>query len=274
MPTPIIKFDEKKLLKKMEQYERVTGKEVTQQIRNFSRMLGIELMRQSRPFWVKSPNESKEKTERAVLKDMHQYLIVLNQASQDAWAEAKTAKRSLYRKDGTEWLTDEYRMATTAKEVKEWYNKMRSPSTGRPPRRGDKTIGRHTAATFLVIPQSILKKVKAEILRAVGKTRAGWAKAAQDCKADTKAAAKLSGIPAWVKRHLPKSSGNAVEMDKSFFGSRNSKHFRVIMRSGVPYASRLMPQKVIRDTANIVRGRMAKFISRTISAELRKVKSA
>jgi hypothetical protein len=244
-------------------------------VRNFSRVLGLELMRNSNPFWEKSGKHStaKEKGEEAISKDLNQYLIALTSYWMDAFKDAKARGQSLYKKDGTAWLTDEYRFAETVDEVKRWYQPMRSGRTGRPPKRGDKTIGRHKAATYLVVPKHLIAKVKTQMNKAVGKSRAGWAKAAQDCKADTKAATKATGIPPWVKRHLGSSSGNATEMQKSFFGGGGAGAFRIILRSGVPYASRLLTSKTIADTANIVRNNMAKFIQRTIRAELRKVKS-
>jgi len=127
------------------------------------------------------------------------------------------------------------------------------------------------AASYIVVSEKLADKCKKQAQKAVGKSRAGWAKAAQDCKADTRAQEKLSGIPSWVKRHMATSGGNAVEMDKSFFGGGTAGNFRVILRSGVPYASSLLSRQVIADKANIARGRMAKFFKSAIRAELKKV---
>jgi len=272
MPKPIIKFDETKLLKNMVLYERVIGKEVGQQVRNFSRVLGLELMRNSQPHWPRKgkDNTSLIKGEDRIGKDLNQYLIALNSYWMDAFKAAKSMSRSLYRKDGTPWLTDEYRFAETANEVKKWYKPMRSERTGRPPRRKSKDIGRHKAALYLVVPKELIAAVKQKMRLAVGKSRAGWAKAAQDCKADTKAAAKGAGIPKWVRRHMDKSTGSAKQMQQSFFGGGTAGEMRIILRSGVPWASRLLTRKVIADTANIVRRNMAKFIQKKIRAELKK----
>jgi hypothetical protein len=272
MPKPIIKFDETKLIKNMVLYEKVIGKEVGQQVRNFSRVLGLELMRNSQPNWEKNGKNEDAliKSKEAISKDIHQYLIPLRSFWMDAFKEAKSLGLSLHKKDGTPWLTDEYRFAKTVKEVLAWYKPMRSKRTGRPPKRGSKTIGRHTAAMYLVVPKELVAAIKQKMQLALGKSRAGWAKAAQDCKADTKAAAKGAGIPKWVQRHMDKSTGSAKQMQQSFFGGGTAGEMRIILRSGVPWAGRLLTRKVIADTANIVRSNMAKFIQRTIRAELKK----
>jgi len=270
MPKPIIKFDQAKLLKNMVLYEKVIGKEVNQQVRNFSRVLALDLMRNSQPNWDKNGKNKDAliKSKEAISKDINQYLIPLRSFWMDAFKEAKSLGLSLHKKDGTPWLTDEYRFAKTVKEVLAWYNPMRSKRTGRPPKRGSKTIGRHTAAMYLVVPKELIAKVARKMNLAIGKSRAGWAKAAQECKADTKAASKGSGIPRWVKRHMGNSHGSAREKGGSFFGKGTAGEMRIILRSGVPWASRLLTDKTIADTANIVRSNMAKFIQKTIRAEL------
>jgi hypothetical protein len=269
----IAKVDDSKLLKKMKQYEAVCKKEVSQQIRNHGRLLGLELMRQAQPFYAAgSQAKGKEAGEKAIYKDMWMVFIILDDYWHRAFKDAKQIGRSLYTKGGEPWITDQYQLATTIGEVKAWLKKNRNPNTGRPSKRGDKTIGRHKAHAYMVMSEKLLEKAKKHVVKAVGWSKAGWAKAAQECKADTKAAAKLSGIPAWIKRHVGAAAGGAQDMTNGWWNTSGNP--KVVLRSGVPWQSKILSKNQTIDSVNLTRGKFISFLSRSIRAELKKQSQA
>jgi len=266
----IAKVDDSKLLKKMKRYEEVCKKEVSQQIRNHGRLLGLELMRQAQPFGI--DRKARDAGEGAIRKDLNMVMVVLNDYWHRRFKDAKEVNESLYNKAGEPWITDKYRLATTIKEITAWLKQNRNPNTGRPSKRGDKTIGRHKAHEYMVTSEMLLEKAKKEVAKAVGWSKAGWAKAAQECKADTKAAAKLSGIPAWIKRHVGAAAGGAQDMTNGWWNTSGNP--KVVLRSGVPWQSKILSKNQTIDSVNLTRGKFISFLSRSIRAELKKQSQA
>jgi hypothetical protein len=265
----IAKVDDSKLLKKMKQYEAVCKKEVSQQIRNHGRLLGLELMRQAQPFG--NPKSAKELGEGAISSDLNKIFIVLNAYWSERFREAKSFNRGLYTKEGKEWLSDKYELAGTLQEVLDFHRQQKAGKR-RPTQRGDKTIGRHSPHEYMVAPRDLIKKAHKQLIKAVGWSKAGWAKAAQECKADTKAAAKLSGIPAWIKRHVSASRGSAVDMTNGWWNTSGNP--KVILRSGVDWQSKVISKQQRSDAGNLTRGKFIKFLSAAIRAELKKQSQA
>jgi hypothetical protein len=256
-----------KALRKLKEYERVTGKTIAQSVRNHGRLLGLELMRQAQPFYKKKDDaKAFERGDGAVRKDMNMIFVILNSYWMSRFKDAKEVNESLYNKAGQPWLTDKYRIANTLSEIRAWHKSQRSKTNGRPSKRGDKTIGRHKEHEYMVTTLDLLQRAKDETAKAVGWAKAGWAKAAQECKADTKAAAKLSGIPNWISRHLSGARGTAEDK------TNNAKNPHVRLRSGVPYMSRILSQNQINGTLNQSRKNWISMMSRAIKAELKKVK--
>jgi hypothetical protein len=272
MPKVIAKVSDEKLLKKMKQYEAVCKKEIGQQIRNHGRLLGLELMHQAQPFSKGGAAKAKRQGEGAIAKDLNMIFIVLNDYWLSRFRDAKESNQDLYRKDGTPWLTDKYRLADTLNQIKEWHKSQRRKETGRPSFRGDKTMGRHKAHEYMVAPKRLIEKAKKELQKAVGWSKAGWAKAAQECKADTKAAAKLSGIPAWIKRHVGAARGTAVDMTEGWWNTSGNP--KVVLRSGVSWQSKILPDSRKRNAVNLTRGKFIRFLSMAIKAELKKQSQA
>jgi hypothetical protein len=267
----IFKVDDSKLLKKMKQYEAVCKKEVSQQIRNHGRLLGLELMRQAQPFYEAGGQKAaKEQGEGAISSDLNAIFIVLNAYWTERFKESKSINKGLYNKQGEEWLSDKYELAGTLREILDWHRKQKAGKR-RPSKRGDKTMGRHKSQEYMVAPESLIKRAYKQIIKAVGWSKAGWAKAAQECKADTKAAAKLSGIPLWIKRHVGAARGNVVDMTNGWWNTSGNP--KVILRSGVNWQSKIITEKQRRDSSNLTRGKFIRFLSTAIRAELKKQNS-
>jgi hypothetical protein len=258
-----------KALRKLKEYERVTGKTIAQSVRNHARLLGLELMRQAQPFYEKgAQKKAKEDSMRAISGDINSVVIALNQFWMAKFnnARAKSIKWRLYNKNREPWLTDEYRLISTLDELKAYYNAQKNPNRGRPAKRGDKTIGRHKAHGYPVVKFSLMKKLRVELQKRIGWSKAGWARAAQECKADTKAAFKMTGIPAWIKRHVSSARGTAED----FTNRKGNPHVR--LRSGVPWMSKILSQNQRDAAKNAMRQNWIKSMDYEIKAELKKVK--
>jgi hypothetical protein len=261
----IAKVDDAKLLKKMKRYEEVCKKEVSQQIRNHGRLLGLELMRQAQPFGI--DRGAKQLGEGAISRDLNSIFIILNSYWAERFKDAKSVNEGLYTKEGEEWLSDKYELAGTLQEILDFHRKQKAGKR-RPSKRGDKTIGRHSPHEYMVAPESLVKKAYKQIVKAVGWSKAGWAKAAQECKADTKAAAKLSGIPAWIKRHVGAANGAVQDMTNGWWNTSGNP--KVVLRSGVPWQSKILSKNQTVDAVNLTRGKFIRFLSAAIRAELKK----
>jgi hypothetical protein len=266
----IAKVDDSKLLKKMKRYEEVCKKEVSQQIRNHGRLLGLELMRQAQPFGI--DRKARDAGEGAIRKDLNMVMVVLNDYWHRRFKDAKEVNESLYNKAGEPWITDKYRLATTIKEITAWLKQNRNPNTGRPSKRKDKTMGRHKAHEYMVTSERLIEKAKKEVAKAVGWSKAGYAKAAQECKADTKAAAKLSGIPLWIKKHVGAARGTAHDQTEGWWGKTNNP--KITVKSGVQWMDKILSEKQKENAKNLTRGKFIRFLSAAIRAELKKQSQA
>jgi hypothetical protein len=257
MPKPIIKYDPQKLLAKMKEYEAVTGKEVAQQVRNFSRVYALDLMRQVIPFGTKS--DSRQSGEKGIWRDLRKAFRVLaaNQIAKIHEARAKGGRYIKVEHDSGKafWLDVQKDILTAGAEMKAHHKGMRK--NGRVVKSGD----------YAITTTQAMRAYEKVALKLVGWAKAGWATAAQKMGADTKAAEKGTGIPAWVKRHLGKSPSEVKDM------TADKKNPRVRFDSGVDYMSFVLPRASAYASANIVRSKFAKFLQASIRAELRKVKT-
>jgi hypothetical protein len=271
----IAKVDDAKLLKKMKRYEEVCKKEVSQQIRNHGRLLGLELMRQAQPYYEKGGiKERYARMKKIISGDINSVVIALNDYWQARFNEArsKSIKWRLYNKKRESWLTDEYRLINTLSELKAYYKAQKNPNRGRPGPRGDKTIGRWKGVGFPVVPFELMVKLREQLQSRIFWSKAGWAKAAQECKADTKAAAKLSGIPLEIKRHVANARGAVQDMTNGWWNTSGNP--KVVLRSGVPWQSKILSDNQRRDAVNLTRGKFIRFLSAAIRAELKKQSQA
>lgn len=161
---PIAKVDESKLLRKMAELERVTGKSVETQLNRSARLLCVELARQTQPFG--NDKNARESGENAILGDLGKIFFTV---------EKRTNR------------TRNFMDLSAAMDFHK-QNKRRGGRTAKlpPNKRG-------------TVTQSTFKKLLKTLQKRVGLGKAGWATAALAVGADVGDA--LRGIPAWVKKH-------------------------------------------------------------------------
>ena len=257
MPKPIIKVSSEKLLKKMKQYETVVGKEVGQQVRNFSRLYALDLMGQTQPFG--SSKAEQKKGEGAVTRDLLRAFRVLASDQLEMVRSIKErggkyAKVKHYPDEEMFWVdvNNEFLSGDLAGKHQSMRKKGRVSK-----QRTD----------YAITTVSAFKKYNSAVGKMVGLAKAGWAAAAQKMKADTKAAAGGKGIPAWVKRNMAKLSPNVTDL------TSDKKNPRIRFDSSIGYMSFVLAKKSIDASKNIMRGKMIKALSAGIRAQLKKVKA-
>jgi hypothetical protein len=256
MPVPIVKVDSEKLLKKMREYERVIGKNISQQIRNYSRLAALDLMRQTIPYGQSA--KEKRSGEKAINTSLLRAFRVLA-ASEFRIAKSVKKHGSNYAKvehwpdRKLFWVDVNNAFLETESAIKAHHQALRRK--GRVPKNSQ----------YAIVPEPVFKRYQKAVHALVGYAKAGWAAAAQKVRADTEAAETGKGIPAWIKRHIGKHNPTVTDR------TNDKKNPRVTWDSSVSFMDQVLPASSAYASLHIVRGKMLNFLNKTIRAELRKV---
>jgi hypothetical protein len=216
MAAPRIKVDERKFRRKMQEYEKLVGKEVKQLVHNTARVCAVELAKVSQPYGTKA--NAKEAGENAVAGDLKNIFTAVLPEWWDLILSLKPGQ-SLKSK-GAEWAKADQQKIASAAEAVAHHKRYRN-------RRGrTKDLGELSRA---IVKSAVLKKLRKELMKKVGLAKAGWGVAATLCKADVRE--PLRGIPGWVRRNIGRAKGF---VDDSKAG--NGFSWKVKIGSRVPYA--------------------------------------
>ncbi len=272
------KVDEKQLLAKMKQYGKICGKTVAQTLRNHSRLLALELMKLTAPPQLGGAGAAaaKAKATTAVWRDVGYTMLGLNSVWNARWEAFQNKKRKserrFYTKKGRIWLTDSFRFVGSAAAAIAHHEaeRQRGPGKYKPPQRRSPYDGRWKAMHMVVMQKSVLAAARKKIAEKIGYAKSGWADAAQACRADTKAAAKLSGIPAWVRRNMGKAGGTAHDMTEGWWNAAGNP--RVRLSSGVKHMDKMLSRNQIRGRVDFVRYKYIKFLQAAIRADIKNQK--
>jgi hypothetical protein len=270
MPLPKIQFNAEQVRKKMKTYERVCGKEISQQVKNWGRYCAVELAKATPPRGMDA--RAKKIGERAITKDVRSIFVALN----DYWMDQHLAVngggtskvRELYNKQGRAFVTDTMTTLYGYSDVAAFHKKSRSKKTGRPSQAGSwsKDIGRSKGKNVGVALNSHVDKLLKNLMLRIGLAKSAWITTAGKLGADTKAASTNRGIPAWVKRHLGKIGGNVMD------NTKNRKHPHVVFASGLPYMSNILSASSRDYATKWARAKFMKSLNSSIRAELKKAK--
>lgn len=243
MPAPTVKIDDKKFRAKMQQYEKLVGKEVRQLVHNAGRLCCVQLSKFTQPYGTKL--DSKRMGEKAITKDVQGGkrssgkgkgrrgiflpLTPFMKANAEFYGGSENI-RLFVKKDGTVYGTDKAHFlqnasVTTLKSIhKTKFVNGRVSAAG-----GDtRDIGRWKFIDQYFVPQNIINAFLKLQFRKVGLVKAGWAVAAAACRADVRQ--PLSGIPGWVRRNLSKARGAVDDSKASGFS------WKIKLKNQVGYA--------------------------------------
>ena len=207
MPTPTVKIDDAKMLRKMKQYEKIVGKEIKQLVHNAGRLCCLELAKSTAP--KGAGVAAKKQGEKKITKNLRGIFTIVNQKW---WREVTSGRAfssggaAIHSKSGVVWAVDSQETIASVDGAKSFHRSQRG-SDGQAARLGmlDRAIVR----------QAVYRKYLKETMAKVGLSKAGWGVAATACKADARQ--PLRGIPAWVRRNMGRAKGSISDRKASGF---------------------------------------------------------
>ena len=219
MPAPTIKIDDAKMLRKMQQYEKLVGKEVRQLVHNAGRLCAIELAKNTAP--KGAGTAAKKQGEKKITRNLRSiFTIVNNKWWREVLNMGKNGKEVLvHEKSKRVWAIDTQETIASADSAKSFHKNARG-SDGVAKSRGMLERG--------IIRQAAYRKYLKETLRKVGISKAGWGLAAAACQADARQ--PLRGIPAWVKRNMSRAKGSINDRKASGLA------WQIKIKNGVRYS--------------------------------------
>lgn len=272
MATPKIQIDNAKLMKRMARYQEVTGKQVAATMRRGARLLAVNLATSTPPYG-KNPAARKQ-GEAAIGKDLLRIFYVMHpeniQKFLDFYGKKNTFKSG---HKGAAALGDVTHQVLSSQEMKGWHKSHRLSGSGRTRNiklKDGLNVRTTTGIRFRDLPgldvgivsQPQFSNYVKYVQTRVGLTKAAWAASAMKVNADVKDA--LSGIPAWVKRHVDKVP--AAVIDKADASSPDIK-----LVSKLPWADKALRKKDHLEAIRISRQKfyhsMQKEIRACIKAE-------
>lgn len=244
MATPKLQIDNSKLLKRMKRYEEITGKQIGATMRRGARLLAVNMATSTQPYSGGSKKATAEKlgrqavqndilrvytpgtdvqfpveTTKLSFKSQIEKMITKNVALRDAilGALGYAASRSRSKKGVLKQKAGLDRLNSILQNVPSM-SKLHAtqgvdPSIHRKTRNAYGRVRRGWKGREIVANGRDLVSYIKERQARVGMTKAAWAAAALQVNADVKDA--LSGIPAWVKRHVGKVPAAVVDNAES-----------------------------------------------------------
>ena len=248
MPTPTVKIDDAKMLRKMKQYEKSVGKEVKQLVHNAGRLCCLELAKSTAP--KGAGVAAKKQGEKKITKNIRGIFTIVNQK----WWKEVTSGRAfrsggaaLHDKSGKVWALDSQDTIASVDAAKSFHKSQRG-SDGQAKRLGmlDRAIVR----------QAVYRKFLKETLAKVGISKAGWGIAAAACKADARQ--PVRGIPAWVRRNMGRAKGSISDRRASGFS------WQIKLSNRVRYARETLSSNGQSFAVNLARRKFFSMLNHSI----------
>jgi len=247
MAKPVIQVDNVKFLRKMKKYQEITGKEIGQLVNNAARLCAIECLKLTAP-------KDKQAGEKQVASDLRNLFTIVNPTW---WKEITkgtafaSGGAAIHNRSGIVWATDTQTQVSDISAAKDWH-KSHKNAAGRTTRLG--------LLNRALVKQATYRKYLKETLKKVGIAKAGWAIVAEACNADVRE--PLKGIPAWVKRNMPKASGRVSALtQKEGFG------FSISITNSVGYARATLNAGGESFAVNLAKKKMISMMNHAIKFE-------
>ena len=292
---PKVEIDNQKLAEKMRVYQEVTGKQVAETMRRGARLLAVNLAYSTPPYGKKpgslkmgeiavqndilraympaAPIQTKHPRDKQSLRDVVRRVIVRDFKLRDAILSAiDMANRISNKRKPQKRITKKTR-AMGLTELKALLANTEGFNTLKVDETVDKSIHKRTRNDYgrvrknwqtrtVVYRSKDLEKYIKEKQKLVGMSKAAWAAAAIQVKANVKDA--LSGVPAWVKRHI--ANVPAAVIDRADASSPDIK-----LVSKLPWADKALREKDHKEAIRISRQKffnsMKKEIREAIKAQ-------
>ena len=274
MATPKVQIDNSKLLERMKRYEEVTGKEVASSLRRGARLLAVNLAQSAPPYGKgtdarnlgekavqndilrvytpATPIQTRYATKQWSFKEQIQKFITKSPRLRDAILSAVNAsdperlKAIVGHLPTFSKLTFDHGVdRDVIKKTRNAYGRVRKGWKG-----SNVVMNAVDLSSFIRAKQDM-----------VGLTKAAWAACALDVNADVKDA--LSGIPAWVKRHVGKVPHSVAD--------KSGADLPVItLTSQLPWADKALRPEDHKEAIRISREKFYKSMGTEIRYALKK----
>ena len=274
MAAPKIQIDNSKLLARMKKYQEVTGKEISGSLRRGARLLAVNLAYSTPPY---GKNEEAEKLgERAVQNDI---LRVYTPAT--PISTKYPTKQSSFKEQIQKFITKNQRLqkailaainSSNGEKLKSVVGNLPSFSRLFFDSKVDTSIHAKTRNAYgrvrkgwkgsnIVMNSNDLQDYIKRKQDLVGLSKAAWAACAIDVQADVKDF--LSGIPAWVKRHVSKVPHNVVDSSLALAP-------RITLTDKLPWADKALRESDHKEAIRISREKFYKSMGTEIRYALKK----
>jgi hypothetical protein len=278
------KTDTLDLRNKLKMYAEIVGKDAAEALRRHARLAAVDLSNSTTPFSRGAGGSQKAKGlgEGAVQRDILKVYYpatgskfrsmatriargsIIKKGGKNASAAGEKFKERLLRYQMSD---DTAALAKIAADMqfKDFMLDRFDPSKHTRARgRGGKV---HNVTPTLVIgAEREMEKYIANTQKKVGLTKAGFALVAQKIPTNNKGN-PMSGIPAWVKRHIGRASGRMEDFTQGGLLNRN---IRVRMTNSTPWASDTITNSQITHSLQSTRKRFIKYMNAQIRYELKR----
>jgi hypothetical protein len=267
-----VEIDNRKLLARMQRLEEVTGKTVSSTLKRGARLLAVNLAFSSPPYGKNT--DARAQGEQAVQNDI---LRVFTPGSGITTRQGRSTKS--FAEDVQSFMTRDLRLrdaivAAVRASDASTLNKILSNVPGyarfhattsvdrdlhKRPRNAYGRVRKGWRSRDIVLGNALPQYLK-EKQDLVGLTKASWASAALKVNADVKDA--LSGLPAWVKRHIARVPSAVIDKSDSMLPV-------VMITSKLPWADKAMPESKYKEAVRIQREKFFNSMGREIKAALK-----
>lgn len=261
----------------MQKFEKVTGQEVSETLRQFARTACVNLALETQPFG--KSDKARGKGEMAVVGDIHKVYYPATGAKFLKEATTVARNTALARGENPSQREDAFRnrmlkyqsnndlgaLARIARDMK--FSKALfdgfDPSLHKKARNSRGRV-QDVKPTLIFGGEQEMERYVERKIDKVGLTKAGWAKCAQAIPLK-RASSSTRGIPQWVTRHLKKGATGVI---KDF--SKDSTNPRVIMTNKTPWTSQCLTETQARKALGMARSKFVKYLNKTMKAHAKK----
>lgn len=267
---------------RLKEYVAVTGREMSESVRQFARVACVNLATETQPFG--KDKDAKDKGETAVARDIYKVYYpstgakFLNQATRAVegyYAKSKNpsgkAEKFKTRMLGYQMANNTSALAKIAGDIGFTDAQIDSFEPSRHKASRDSRGRVRGAKPQLIIGgEDQLEKYVEQTQRKVGLTKAGWAVCAEAIPIKRTSSA-TRGIPQWVTRNKGRATGRIEDR------SQDERNPLVRMTNSTPWTSQVLSPQSAQGALELARDNFVKYMNTAIKKTLReevKLKSA
>lgn len=258
---------------RLEAYAKITGREISESIKQFARVACVNLTTETQPFGKDAAGKAKGET--AVARDIYKVYypatgskflkqaVRVAESYENKRGKSKSVSAFKNRMLQYQMANDTGALAKIAADMK-FSNALLDTFDASMHKNGRDSRGRVRGVkpTLVIGAEDQLEKYIETTQRKVGLTKAGWALCAEAIPL-TRASSATRGIPQWVTRNKGRASGQISDQ------SNNAANPRVSMTNKTPWASQVITPSRARAALQLARDNFVKYMNTAIKTTLR-----